>query len=236
MHSGKTTASRVVGSKLFATRMYNVYQWSFATTLKNFCMRYYDAQAGVTSGVMEAYYSNKLAVPPSAKLWAGTGSVTLPPSSVISELLIVPSADLAARVRARLLKIFALDLAEGPGKLCGRRIMQVTGSVFRDICGMDFWIKQLENSMSSSVNPEGSVNLIDDVRFPNEAEWVKSIGGAVIRIVTPPKSCEPPKHISEMCVKDVSADFVFENGGTSVAALASGLMPFALFVVQAKPH
>ena len=236
MHCGKTTAAKAVGEALFSTRMYDVYQWSFATALKNFCMKYYDEGAGVTSGILDAYYRDKLVVPPSARMWAGTGSVILPPASRISELLIISGAENATRARDRLLKIFSLDLAESPLKLSGRRIMQVTGSVFRDVCGPNFWIKQLANAMNSTPRSTGAVHIIDDVRFPNEALWLKMVGASVVRIVSPETSREPPKHISEMCVEEVPADFVFENDGTSVADLASGLMPFVLSVIHNKSY
>lgn len=234
MYSGKTTAAKAIGNALFTTRMYNVYQWSFATSLKNFCIKYFDHQMNPMSRVMNAYYHDKFAIPPSAAAWAAAGSVNLRPASEIMALLSMPSADAATKVRDRLLHNFSLDLASDPSKLNGRRILQVTGSVFRDICGMDFWIEQLSSLLSAKTKAENAVHIIDDVRFPNEAAWLRSIGASIVRIHTPSSLCEPPKHISEMCVGGIHADFAYENDLVSVSSMIEGLLPFVISVIRSN--
>jgi energy-coupling factor transporter ATP-binding protein EcfA2 len=232
MYCGKSTTARAVGEALFATRMYNVVQASFATALKFFCMRFYDGSEGLSGSLIDAYYRNKYVVPPSALTWAASGVVTLPPASKITNLLIDVSSEQATRARNRILAAFTADIAELPLKLNGRRIMQVTGSVFRDVCGMDFWIKQLANLMNSSLSVGNTVLVVDDVRFPNEALWLKSIGAGIVRVMSPLTGVEPPHHISEMCVDEVPADFVFDSIASS--SVSRDLMPFVLSVIQSK--
>lgn len=232
MLSGKSTAARAVGTALVMSRMYNVRQWSFAALLKNFCMRYYDGDTGAGSEVMDAYFNDKCTIPPSARRWAESGSPDLPPASVIPSMFASMSAENAEQIRKRLFKVFTVDLQEKPQELCGRRIMQVTGSVFRDVCGPDFWVDQLANLMCAGARAGVTVDLIDDVRFPNEAMWLKSMHAVIIRIMTPHTPRDPPKHISEMCCDEIPADFVFNNPKRTVANMTKRLMPFVMSAIR----
>jgi hypothetical protein len=46
----------------------------------------------------------------------------------------------------------------------------------------DYWI----NALAQNIDPE-IPTIIDDVRFPNEARWIKSQGGRLIRLNPYPK-------------------------------------------------
>jgi hypothetical protein len=111
--------------------------------------------------------------------------------------------------------------------------MQVTENVFRDICGADFWIKQMANDMSSSPKPENAVFIVDDLRFWNEALWLKSVGASIVRVITPPIGSEIPCP-SEMCTNTFPVDFVFTDPVVSFFTLTSGLMPFVLSAIRSK--
>ena len=50
------------------------------------------------------------------------------------------------------------------------------GELARRLFGEDFWIKRLEMVLSDRA-------IIHDVRYPNEAEWIKSRGGLLIGVV-----------------------------------------------------
>lgn len=67
-----------------------------------------------------------------------------------------------------------------------RKLLQITGTEEgRDKYGKDVWIKTLENWIKV-LNSRGVERfIISDVRFANEAEWVKSMGGTVIKISSP---------------------------------------------------
>ena len=50
--------------------------------------------------------------------------------------------------------------------------------VGRDIFHKDFWVIQLENRLRFHDDPI----VVTDVRFPNEINWIRSVGGKVIEI------------------------------------------------------
>lgn len=101
------------------------------------------------------------------------------------------------------------DLKELPTDLlCGhspRYAMQTIGTGWgRDTMAPDFWVNAWKNTL-----PAGSV-VCDDVRFPNEVEAIRSMGGKVIRIVR--DELETFGHISE--AQDFDVDYTIGNCGT----------------------
>jgi phosphomevalonate kinase len=73
-----------------------------------------------------------------------------------------------------------------------RKLYQFWGTEFRrGFYGNDYWVTYLRNKILSNaiIQKDESDNLgkgvivfITDVRFKNEADWIKSVGGFVIRI------------------------------------------------------
>lgn len=63
-----------------------------------------------------------------------------------------------------------------------------------------------------SENPNKWV-IVTDVRFPNEAEAIRNMGGAVVRIVRPGVS-PVNAHISETALDDYDFDLYVQNDGT----------------------
>lgn len=62
-----------------------------------------------------------------------------------------------------------------------RKLLQRMGTeVGREIIGQDTWIKIAERKIKE-LGPAARV-VITDIRFPNEAEWVRALGGKVVRI------------------------------------------------------
>lgn len=57
-------------------------------------------------------------------------------------------------------------------------LLQDIGNHRRIEFGLDYWIKKLEESMKSF----NGVAVITDMRYANEAEWVKSKGGFTIQV------------------------------------------------------
>lgn len=78
-----------------------------------------------------------------------------------------------------------------------RTLLQWWGTEFRRNVEPDYWIKKLAKRIEEE-KPE--VALITDVRFPNEAEWVKQYGDIIkVRRTGMPPDKNPP-HISELAL------------------------------------
>lgn len=91
-----------------------------------------------------------------------------------------------------------------------RRLLQNAGIAARKVFGADFWIKQALKTIS----PENKV-VITDVRFPNEAEMIRSLGGQVWRVIRPDVEAVND-HISEHALSDYEFDFDIYNDSTLV--------------------
>jgi len=75
-----------------------------------------------------------------------------------------------------------------------RRFLQVLGTeAVRDFLGADAWVRALSKRMHEDdvfgvtadgvdLDPHTKI-VITDVRFPNEADWVRKVGGSLWRIV-----------------------------------------------------
>lgn len=95
-----------------------------------------------------------------------------------------------------------------------RRFLQVLGTeAVREHLGQDAWVHALELEIAKSAARRV---VITDVRFPNEAEWVHSRGGHLIRVVrlnddgTAYDSGVDRTHGSEKYVESLPADAVVE--------------------------
>jgi hypothetical protein len=65
-----------------------------------------------------------------------------------------------------------------------RRFLQVLGTEgVRDHLGEDAWVRAMEERLNGKLDDGKTRIVITDVRFPNEAEWVKQVGGDVWRVV-----------------------------------------------------
>jgi hypothetical protein len=95
-----------------------------------------------------------------------------------------------------------------------RKFLQLMGTdMFRDTFRDDVWIKMAEKSMME--HPDIHM-MVPDVRFDNEAEFIKDQGGFLIKIVRKTdKSLEKcKKHVSEAGVDEKYIDVVVDNNGT----------------------
>jgi hypothetical protein len=78
----------------------------------------------------------------------------------------------------------------------------------RQLYGEQFWIDQTLDSV-----PDDTDVVITDVRFPNEADAIRAIGGEVWRIRRPGTG-PVNDHISETAMDDYSFDAIIDNSGT----------------------
>ncbi len=74
----------------------------------------------------------------------------------------------------------------------------------------DFWIKALQTEVDK--NSTQTV-VITDVRYDNEAQWIKDMGGIIWEVVRD-DAPEVRKHESENGIMRKHIDFTIENNGT----------------------
>lgn len=88
-----------------------------------------------------------------------------------------------------------------------RRVLQHFGMGIRDI-DPDFWVRIVLDQFYAREN--GAV--ITDVRFPNEAERIRNIGGIIVRVVRP--GVGPVNgHASETALDDLRPEWTINNDG-----------------------
>jgi hypothetical protein len=108
-------------------------------------------------------------------------------------------------------------------RITGREYLQLFGAHARDVFGDTFWIDQvlpdpavLEGWDPPIVHverayPKVDVLCVTDVRYPNEAERVKRLGGEVWRIERP--GLESDGHSSETPLPAPLSDITIRNDG-----------------------
>lgn len=89
--------------------------------------------------------------------------------------------------------------------------LQDLGDGVRRLFGPDVWIRALHRHMQKFGHVERWV--ISDVRYKNEAEWVKSVGGIVVRLDREGSGAGP--HASETELDTYQGwDHVIDNNGS----------------------
>lgn len=102
--------------------------------------------------------------------------------------------------------------------LCGhtpRFAMQTLGTEWgRHLIGEDLWVRVMELKLRAlwQSDPEARV-VIDDLRFENECECVKRLGGRVWRIQRT-ALIAGDLHLSERYVQRIPVDMTLHNNGT----------------------
>ena len=98
-----------------------------------------------------------------------------------------------------------------------RPMLQWWGTEFRRICfGEDYWVKKLTARIEAGESIPGlfyqpaQIPVITDVRFLNEAEFVKKRGGAVVRILGG-QSEAGDTHASEVEMDQIQEDYTISN-------------------------
>ena len=92
-----------------------------------------------------------------------------------------------------------------------RRLMQDLGVGARKLFGDDFWIERLWEDLAET--PTIYHVVISDVRFANEADAIKDVGGKVIRVVRPGITAVN-SHVSESALDNYTFDSQILNYGT----------------------
>lgn len=114
------------------------------------------------------------------------------------------------------------EIVDDYWRVTPRQLMQNIGTdLFRnniqsyipDI-GDKIWVKVAERKIQQYFN-QGKCVVVDDIRFPNEANMIRNLGGILVRIIRP--SMSPPNidpHISEQMNKSIMVDHVIINQST----------------------
>lgn len=92
------------------------------------------------------------------------------------------------------------DLKEKPCELLGgktpRYAMQTIGTEWgRDLIASDLWIRAFNAALAKV--PAGTNVVVDDCRFPNEADAITAAGGVLVRIERPGAGAGAAGHSSE---------------------------------------
>lgn len=111
-----------------------------------------------------------------------------------------------------------------------REILQRMGCFFREL-QEDFWVEKLHTLILSSSPDFDMYNTrtiikavpnmfnkgfsVPDIRFPNEVEYIKDVGGFTIEVIRPDQEeIEHNTHISETAINDIPSDYTIINDGT----------------------
>lgn len=102
-----------------------------------------------------------------------------------------------------------------------RRTLERLGTDAIRALAPDFWVRIAAQRIEAA---PGSV-VITDVRFPNEADKVRELGGVVARVVRTGQAAEEGAHVSDTAMDDYETDFEFKAG--NVGALKDSATAFA---------
>lgn len=103
-----------------------------------------------------------------------------------------------------------------PGNPTPRRLLQITGTewgreLIHERLWVELWMRQAERLLAA-----GHSVVADDLRFPDEADAVRDLGGLVLYLERPGMALDPAVlgHASEGGISRESADWVVQNDGT----------------------
>jgi hypothetical protein len=109
--------------------------------------------------------------------------------------------------------------------LTPRQVLQFVGTnMFRDHMSElnenfknDFWLLCAKNTMEQVFKEDPTAKfVISDVRFPNEVDMIKQMGGVVLRVSRPSlnNNKNDDVHISELLIDELDVDYDIVNDGT----------------------
>jgi hypothetical protein len=90
-----------------------------------------------------------------------------------------------------------------------RKMMQTLGTEWgREMIHSELWIRACQRRIQTAIDRGQSV-VISDVRFRNEADAIRSLGGKIVRVVRP--DCTGDSHASEAEIPLIVADYLLPN-------------------------
>jgi len=115
-----------------------------------------------------------------------------------------------------------------------RALLQKFGTdIVRNQIDPDFWVKKVDEKISTIKN---KVIVIDDVRFKNEAAYIKEKGGILIKICRP-GLLNMDNHESEVQLEEIKADKIVYNNGSleSFNQFSKDILIEILTEIQSSP-
>jgi len=158
---------------------------------------------------------------------AGSGKDTV--SRLLRTLVFTRSMSFAEPLKAAVAAMLGVDVArfedrewkEAPLPGIGvtpRHLLQTLGTEWgRNIIDPDLWVKIAANRYAEYrqrvVNPDIAV-VFTDLRFPNEAQWIREQGGLVLRVQRDSADVAESDHDSETQLINIRPDTTFANNGS----------------------
>lgn len=90
---------------------------------------------------------------------------------------------------------------DSPEKELIRPLFQAWGTLRREVCGKDYWVNRLHEEIKNL-----SLVVIDDVRYVNEAEYIKTRLNGIVVTLLPERQPPLGAHESETQYLDIPAD------------------------------
>jgi len=136
------------------------------------------------------------------------GFIRLAFADPIRELLleINPILDKGNRLSS-LVNEYGWDIAKGQPEV--RRLLQTLGVGARKVFGENHWIVEAFKNIDPTKN-----YVVTDVRFSNEADWIKDIYNGQIWRIKRPGVDAINTHVSESEMDSYKVDQIFHNSGS----------------------
>jgi len=93
-----------------------------------------------------------------------------------------------------------------------RHLAQTLGTEWGRSIDPEFWLRIAAARAEALQDPGQLKIVISDVRFINEAQWIKSQGGEIWRVVR--SSAEPVRHHASELISHITPDRTIHNDGT----------------------
>lgn len=94
-----------------------------------------------------------------------------------------------------------------------RTLLQYIGTdIGKQLIDNSLWTKLIANTISTKAT-KYRLCIIPDVRFRDETEMIKKLGGIIIKINRNTENNDNDKHISE-CIDNIKEDYIIDNNGT----------------------
>ena len=96
-----------------------------------------------------------------------------------------------------------------------RPLYQAIGETMKQLYGRNYWLNMVEFKHNWRIVSKTEHVIIDDVRFPFEAEFITKMGGYVVKLQRE-NNIETPasQHVSETMVPQIVANQNIYNNGT----------------------
>lgn len=110
------------------------------------------------------------------------------------------------------------------GQITPRVMMQTLGTEWGRTLTPDLWLKVWEHELDR----HAQVVTVPDVRFDNEADLIRGLGGVIVHVQRKPTAdmLAVPAHASEAGITRVKGDIIFRNdrGIEKMAQLAASIL------------